>query len=86
MLKGLEPVDLMKNQLEYIFGRGSSADVIFKNVHISSKHCRLYISSSKRDGEAETSRVYIEDLGSANGTFVNGKHLQKNVPEVSAHS
>lgn len=47
-------------------GRGSSAGISFNNAHISREHARLFVSSGN---------LWLLDLNSANGTFVNGKRL-----------
>jgi two-component system, cell cycle response regulator len=51
---------------ELVVGRSSAADIRFDDTSISRRHCRIAPSN---DG------FIIEDLGSANGTFVNGKRL-----------
>jgi serine/threonine protein kinase len=51
-----------------IVGRTSDCDVVLRASDISKQHCRITI---------EPDRVTIEDLGSANGTFVNGTRIQK---------
>lgn len=48
-------------------GRGSNAGISFNNSHISREHARLFISSGN---------LWLLDLNSANGTFVNGKRLR----------
>ena len=48
-------------------GRGSSAGISFNNAHISRVHARLFVS---------TGNLWLLDLNSANGTFVNGKRLR----------
>ena len=48
-------------------GRGASAGISFNNSHISREHARLFIGA---DGN-----LWLLDLNSANGTFVNGKRL-----------
>lgn len=48
-------------------GRGSSAGISFNNSHISREHARLFVSSGN---------LWLLDLNSANGTFVNGKRLR----------
>ena len=48
-------------------GRGSSAGISFNNAHISREHARLFVS---------TGNLWLLDLNSANGTFVNGKRLR----------
>ena len=48
-------------------GRGASAGISFNNAHISREHARLFVS---------TGNLWLSDLNSANGTFVNGKRLR----------
>jgi len=48
-------------------GRGSSAGISFNNAHISREHARLFVSQGN---------LWLLDLNSANGTFVNGKRLR----------
>ncbi len=50
-----------------ILGRGVDADVRIIEEKMSRRHCRLYI---------EEGVSYIEDLGSSNGTFVNGNRIE----------
>lgn len=47
-----------------VIGRSETANLRIASSDISREHCRLRV-----DGET----VYVEDLGSANGTFVNGE-------------
>lgn len=53
--------------MEIILGRSVEGDNTRKidNAYVSSKHCRIYLDES-------TNLVYIEDLNSTNGTYVNG--------------
>ncbi len=53
-------------QGDVTIGRGSSAGISFNNAHISREHARLFVS---------TGNLWLLDLNSANGTFVNGKRL-----------
>jgi len=48
-------------------GRGRDNDIVAKIKYISNRHCRIF-----REGY----RYFIEDLGSSNGTFVNGERIQ----------
>lgn len=57
---------------EMFIGRDPSVDITIDNLGVSRKHAKV---------EIEDSEVYVSDLGSNNGTFVNGKpivrhHLQ----------
>jgi hypothetical protein len=47
-------------------GRGESNDVILPSQHLSRQHAQIYASHGA---------YYVADLGSKNGTFVNGKRL-----------
>jgi pSer/pThr/pTyr-binding forkhead associated (FHA) protein len=50
-----------------LIGRGSDCDLVVKDPKASRHHCRLT--------REETSLV-LEDLGSKNGTFVDGERIQ----------
>lgn len=51
-------------------GRSSENDVVCNENVVSRQHCELYCSKKK---------VYIKDLGSSNGTKVNGAKITKPV-------
>ena len=56
---------------EYVIGRdAATADIVFHDDAISKRHARVRM----RDGMVE-----IEDLGSSNGTFVDGREITKTV-------
>jgi hypothetical protein len=50
-----------------VLGRGSEADIVLEDSFSSSRHARLY-----PQGDA----VVLEDLGSTNGTYLNGEPLE----------
>jgi pSer/pThr/pTyr-binding forkhead associated (FHA) protein len=51
-------------------GRAADNDIHIKDSTVSSQHAKIvtYFDAS-----------YVEDLGSTNGTFVNGKRIQKHI-------
>jgi pSer/pThr/pTyr-binding forkhead associated (FHA) protein len=53
---------------ELIVGRGSDCDVAIEGDRVTRRHCAVRL----RGGEVE-----VADLGSANGTFVNGVRVQR---------
>ncbi len=57
-------VELSKN--EVIVGRGLDSDVIINHPEASRRHVRLTYQEKQ---------YFIEDLGSANGTYINGTQL-----------
>jgi ABC transport system ATP-binding/permease protein len=58
----------MTSPRRWIVGRAPNCDLVVDVAEVSSRHCCLY----------STERGFVlEDLGSANGTFVNGERLTK---------
>lgn len=53
---------------ELYLGRNYENDIILKNKRTSSKHCKIYQASGL---------IKIRDLGSSNGTYVNGKRISE---------
>lgn len=53
---------------EFLIGRSQSADIILPSDNVSRRHARLYTVDGK---------CYIEDLGSSNGVFVNGRRIHE---------
>ncbi len=53
---------------EVIIGRGSSCKLRLPSKSVSRKHARIFFRNDE---------YYIEDLGSTNGTYVNGIRVVK---------
>lgn len=51
-----------------IVGRSRDCDLVFQDPTVSARHARL---------SWEAGRISVEDLGSANGTFVRGKRIER---------
>lgn len=51
---------------DMIVGRARECDLCLAVAHLSRRHARLFF---------ESGALWVEDLGSANGTFLNGKRL-----------
>jgi pSer/pThr/pTyr-binding forkhead associated (FHA) protein len=65
---GEEPNSVTFRGQPIVFGRDSNCDMIVDLSMISGRHARLW-----QDGN----RLTIEDLGSTNGTFVNGRRINE---------
>jgi pSer/pThr/pTyr-binding forkhead associated (FHA) protein len=55
----------------WVVGRSPACDFVVAHAHVSERHCRI---------TQEDDYTYLEDLESAQGTFVNGKRLTAPMP------
>ena len=51
-----------------VIGRAADCDIILRVADISKRHCRILVQGD---------RASVEDLGSANGTQVNGQRVKR---------
>ena len=58
----------LKMDREVIIGRSSDLDMVLVEDMVSRQHAKITFSHN---------RVFIQDLGSTNGTFVNGEKIKK---------
>ncbi len=67
------PVEILVNKVPFVIGKNAAAvdGAITFNHAISRVHCQI----TKLNGQYQ-----IADLGSANGTFINGRRLEPNQP------
>jgi len=66
--EGKKIKEVRAGQDTYVLGRHDSCDIMLEDKTISRQHARLEI----KDGEA-----FVEDLGSRNGTYVNGQKVAR---------
>ena len=64
---GFEPGSAFELAQEVVLGRGSSADIQLEDTFASARHARI---------APQGSVMVLEDLGSTNGTYLNGEPLR----------
>jgi ABC-type multidrug transport system ATPase subunit len=75
---GRSPLHALRGRVSLTLGRGSPNDIPLDHPAVSRRHARiarLSLSGAERDGD-----YVIEDLGSTNGTFVNGERVVESRP------
>jgi len=68
VIAGAQVGEMIPLKKTTVIGRGADADVRLIEDKMSRKHCRLVV---------EDGVTYLEDLGSSNGTYVNGTRIQR---------
>lgn len=65
---------------DMVIGRHQQADIVLQAAHISRRHAALFLKENGR-------QLWIQDLDSSNGTFVNGQKISeqqlKNLDEIN---
>eukprot|EP00929_Paragymnodinium_shiwhaense_P042179 TRINITY_DN21871_c0_g1_i5.p1 TRINITY_DN21871_c0_g1~~TRINITY_DN21871_c0_g1_i5.p1 ORF type:complete len:1384 (-),score=304.07 TRINITY_DN21871_c0_g1_i5:84-4235(-) len=76
-----EGLDSLTAQPRLIMGRSSKCDVVVSEGAVSSTHCSFTLEVEEEAGhDQHCCRAVLSDLGSVNGTFVNGQRLTKDAP------
>src|SRR5687768_11012753 len=65
-LGGGGSIPLLKSEL--MVGRREACDIVLRYANVSAQHCKLVV---------ENGYWYVDDLGSSNGTKVNGSRVQR---------
>ena len=71
VIRGAATTDCVTIPLPCLIGRSREADLCVDSLLISRNHCRLDLHDGK---------IFLTDLGSRNGTVVNGQFIPENVP------
>ena len=66
--KGRSLSDYLKKKQEIFIGRSSTCDIVLNDIAVSRKHARVFKVKEK---------VFVEDLNSKNGIYINGKKVSK---------
>ncbi|MFH1620045.1 MAG: FHA domain-containing protein, partial [bacterium] len=64
----LKEITIPADKTSFSVGRKSDNDIAIDHPAVSGHHCKIYLSGGT---------FFVEDLGSTNGTFVNGKKILK---------
>lgn len=67
------PFECKLREGRYLIGRGQEAQIRLRDVAISERHAMLCVSQTGAE---------LEDVGSSNGTTVNGERLRQGVPQA----
>jgi pSer/pThr/pTyr-binding forkhead associated (FHA) protein len=67
--RGAEPgqtLEIPINEVEFLIGRGSDCNLRLRATSVSRHHCLI---------RKENDELILMDLGSSNGTYINGKRI-----------
>lgn len=67
--------EYITDQNEIIIGRDSGNDIQIDNIAVSREHARITREQSRITKGPDD--YFVEDMGSKNGTFVNGRKVSK---------
>lgn len=61
-------------------GRATNNDIIIRHESVSKLHAHFHFGTLKRPDLKGSDQLLLSDVGSSNGTFVNGYHLGEGSP------
>ena len=76
-IDAIKRIDLETKKKSIIIGRSPDCDLVVPHTSVSRKHCQI--------DEIEGS-LYVTDLGSSNGTFINNKRLSPSEKQILSSS
>jgi len=68
-------VPLVAGGKPQVLGRSAGVDLVVTDGQVSGQHCSF--SAGDADADSDEPTVTVEDLGSTNGTFVDGERITK---------
>jgi len=72
---GEKPYITTTAKLDLVFGTMPSCDIPVEDSFVSRRHCRLWF---------ENNEIFLMDLNSTNGTYINGKKAEKNAAPLES--
>ena len=66
-----QPLKTISVELPVVIGRGTDSTLTIKHPLLSRRHCEVY---------SENDQVFVKDLASLNGTFVNDARVETSLP------
>ena len=67
LLDDEEKQEYLLASAERLVGRDPGNDIVIDDDHVSARHARIWLAAED---------FWVEDLGSTNGTFVNGQRIR----------
>ncbi|NQW18491.1 MAG: FHA domain-containing protein [Chloroflexi bacterium] len=72
-----DPGVVVLKEQRYVLGRANFADIAFENPYVSREHAEIWV---------EGDNYFVKDLGSKNGTFVDGDQIENESVQLRSRS